>query len=131
MTLTNNYLTTHTQPITWHLTPELWPYFKEHGTCPPEHLEMLKKQQEENPTPATLDLDALASDFHTGKISGEDTIAVLKETHTEDELKKLYWTICEKAGLFPGDCTMTDEENSLWELLDSTETEDYWDTEWK
>ena len=78
-----------------------------------------------------LDLDALASDFHTGKISGDDTVTVLKETHTEDELKKLYWTICEKAGLFPGDCTMTDEENSLWELLDSTETEDYWDTEWK
>ena len=130
MTLTTKYLITHKEePITWLLTPDLWPYFKEHGTCPPEHLEMLKKKKEA--IPPTLDLEALASDFHTGKISGDDTIAILKETHTEAELKTLYWTICEKAGLFPGDCTMTDEENSLWELMDSTEPEEYWDTEWK
>ena len=124
MTLSSKYLLTNEEPITWQLTPELYPYFKEHGTCPPEHMEMLKKQQKA--LPPTLDLDTLASDFHTGQISGDDTMAILKETHTEEELKKLYWEICEKAGLFPGDCTMTDEENSLWELMDSTESEEYW-----
>ena len=126
MTLTKHYLTTHTQPIHWQLTPELWPYFKEHGTCPPEHLEMLKKQQEENPTPSTLDLKLLTSDYHTGKISGEETMEILKETHTEGELKKLYWELIEKYGLLPSLSYITDEEDSLWQLLDSSEPEEFW-----